>query len=1148
MMSKTLSKQQIFKIMRVTITQLLMTVLVVSIAYAHPTKAQDMLQERVNLNLKNGSMKGVIQSIEKQVDVTFSYQKGVIAQDEKINLSLSNETLENVMKKVFAPRNIKYQFQKNNQIILEKGKFGEMESANADLAPSTSSEIIVADRSISGKVVDDKGEPIPGVNVRLKNTTKGVATNDKGAFTISLPEKGNSTLVFSFVGFNSQEIVVGNQTNLTVKMVPSEETLNEVVVIGYGSVKKKDLTGAVGTISAKEITRGNPTNATQALQGQVPGVVVTKMSNKPGQLWSIAIRGENTITANPNADGAVNQTLVSSSPQNMNTEPLVVIDGVIGGKLQDINPADIQTIDILKDASSTAIYGSRGANGVVIITSKRGTTGKPRVTFDSYVGVKSPDHLPKMQNAQEYYKSSLTDAALNGAIVSASMFNVNEMNIINSGKTTDIVGLLTKPGINTGANLAVSGGVGGTNYRFSAGYIQEDGMMPLTNFKKYSLNAAVDSKIASFLKVGATIYSNYTTNPTGSFEVPRTAYRERPTSTIYYADLVDPVVGGDASIGNIDGYAVRMGRGSAVNPLLEASSLSNYTWTRNVSSQMGNVYAEFELYKGLTFKTSISASYQMAKQDEYRGKYSKAVNVSGNTRASVENDFFLSYTFDNQLTYNLEKGKSKINVTALQSAFKTTTEMNAIAATGLPYVSYWYNLASGTAAPVIYSAFSQRTLESYMGRMNYTYDGKYIVTLTARSDGASQLAEGHKWAFFPSGAFAWRLGEESFIKNLNFFNDLKLRASFGQVGNSIVSPYATAATLLNTNYGYGQNPGIGFAPNNLPNQDLSWERSEELNLGLNATFLKNRISLTAEWYNRSTKDLIMKQAIPTSTGFNTIIANVGRVSNKGVEILLNTTNISTKNFIWTSALTFAKNINRLEELPNGAMYGWSGNTNPENILAVGYPLKSFLYYKANGIYQLGDAEEAKKYSSYPGAVRIVDQNNDGKISSGVVGQDDRVILGSQLPNFTMGLTNRVSYKNFDLAVMMYYRDGTMYKNGFLSNYVSDPGGGGRLSLNYWTKENPSNDMWGMGVPSTTGRDAIYFQDASFLRISDITLGYTLPRKILDKMGIDNMRMYLQSINPAYFTKFSGGDPEYNGAAYQDDFPSSTLTFGFNVGF
>ena len=1003
-------------------------------------------------------------------------------------------------------------------------------------------------RPLTGTVKNsENGAAIVGASVVIKGTTKGTVTNVDGKFTLDVPTKGtNNVLVISSVGFTSTEIKLTNQTSINTTLTSDSKQLEDAVVIGYGSVKKKDLTGAVGTVSAKEITRGNPSNATQALQGQVPGVLVTKLSNKPGQLWSIAIRGENTITANPNADGATNLTLVSSNPQNMNTEPLVVIDGVVGGKLQDISPADIQTIDILKDASSTAIYGSRGANGVVIITSKRGSTGKPRVTVDFYSGRKTPDHLPPMQNAQQFYKSSLTDAALNGAVVSETMFNVNELAIINGGRTTDLVGAMTQPGINLGANIAVSGGTNGTNYRFSGGYIQEDGMQANTTSKKYNLNAAVDSKITKYLKVGFTLYANYSANPTGSFEALRTAYRERPTSVIYYKDLVDPVIGRDDITGSVNGYAVRMGRNTAMNPVLEASSLANYTWTRTVASQMGSAYGELNLVKGLVFKTTISASNQHAKQDEYRGTYSKSVNL-GLTRGSVEDDYITAYTFDNQLTYNLEKGKSKLNVTGLQSAFKTSTEMNVGSVTNLPFNSFWYNMQSAGSYS-IGSSFNQRSLSSYMGRINYTFNDKYLFTFTGRSDGASQLAEGKKWAFFPSGAFAWRLGDENFVKDLNVFSDLKLRVSFGQVGNSVVSPYQTSATLAGTNYNFGQNAGIGLAPGNLPNQELGWERSEELNLGLNVGFFNNRVTAAIEVYNRTTKDLIMRQALPTTSGFGSIIANVGRVSNKGVEMLLNTTNITTKNLMWTTSLNFTKNVNRLEELPNGAKYGWSGGTNPENALAVGHPLKSFLYFQAAGIWQLGDSAEAKRYGQVPGQVRIVDQNNDGKISAGVIGQDDRVIVGSQLPNYTLGMTNRVSYKNLDVAVMMYYRNGTMFKNGFMSSYISDAGGGARLNLNYWTRNNPSNEIWGMGIPGSNFRDAIFYQDASFLRIADVTFGYTLPKAKTDKMGIDKMRFYLQLINPAYFTKYLGGDPEYNGAAYQDDVPSSTVTFGFNLGF
>ncbi len=1093
-------------------------------------------ETKLSLKFDKESLENVFSKIEANSEFSIFYKNELIKNSQKISGEFKDVMISEILDQVLKSAELTYTI-KDKLIMIVPNDY----VAGNTIAPQSG-------RKVTGKVADQSGTVVPGATIVIKGTTTGTVTDNNGNF--SLPNVSEKTvLVCSFIGMKSQEAVVGNKATISFTLSDESIGLEEVAVIGYGTIKRKDLTGAVSSIKSVDIVRGNPTSPVQALQGAVPGVVITKLSNKPGALWSIDIRGENTITADPNADGTKNLTLTSSTPQAQGTEPLVVIDGVIGGRLMDINPADIESIDILKDASSTAIFGSRGANGVIIITSKRGISGKPRVTFDSYVGIKTPAHLPRMQNAQEFYKSTITDAQLNGSsITEANTFNVNEMNIINNGRSTDIVRELTKPGMNTGNTLAISGGNDATTYRISGGYINEDGMINLTNYKKYNVNATIDSKITKFLKVGVTIYENFSTNPMGSLEVLRTAYRSRPTVTLFYSDLVDAAIGGDAAIGPVNGYAVKMGRNDTMNPLLESSSKSNYVWTRNVSSQMGNAYAEINLLKGLVFKSSVSASYQLAKQDEYRGKYSKSVNLGANTRASVENDYFTSYTFDNQLSYNYKKGKSNLSATALQSVYKTTTEMNVIAVTGLPYVSYWYNLASATSTPTIGSQFFQRTLESYMGRVNYTYNDKYVFTLTGRGDGASQLAEGHKWAFFPSGAFAWRLVDEPFIKKIAAISDLKLRVSYGQVGNSVVAPYSTTANLLTTNYGFGPVAGIGFAPNNLANQGLGWERSQELNLGLNLGFFKNRITAAIEVYDRTTKDLIMKEALPTTSGFNTITANVGRVSNKGVEILLNTVNVASKSVNWTTAINFAKNVNKLEALPNGAQFGWSGSTNPENVLAVGQPLKSFLYFQSNGIWQLKDSVLAKSFSALPGQVRIVDQNNDGKITLGVVGKDDRVILGSQLPKFTVGMTNRVSFKNFDLSVMMYYRNGTMYKNAFLAGYVSDAGGGGRLALNYWTKNNPSNEIYGMGIAANNYRDAICFEDASFLRISDITFGYNIPKAKLEKLSIDRVRVYLQVINPAYFTKFHGGDPEYNGGAYQDDVPSETFTFGFNIAF
>jgi len=987
-----------------------------------------------------------------------------------------------------------------------------------------SSMVWAQNRQITGRVINNEtGAIIAGASITVKGNSKGVIADVDGKFTISVASKGNTVLVIQSVGFANQELVVNSQTSLLVKLVSESKALDDVVVVGYGAVKKKDLTGAVGSINSAEIVRSNPTNVTQAIQGQVPGVVVTKGSNLPGQAFSIDIRGENTISGV--------------------TEPLVVIDGVIGGRLRDINPADIASIDILKDASSTAIYGSRGANGVIIITSKKGSIGKAKVTLDSYLGQKTPAHLPELQTAQQFYQSMATDVALN--LGTPLVFSVNELAQINSGGSTNWVKELTKPSINTGSTVAVSGGTAGTTYRFSGGYIQEDGNIPNTTYKKYSLNGGIDSKINNFLRVGFSAYVNFNNNPTGSYEALRSAYRSRPTGVVYYKDLVDPTAGYDAAIGPWNGYAVWMGikDNQVLNPLVE-SDPANYQFSITTTNEMGNAYAEITLLKGLTFKSSISASVIDNRQGDYRGTYTKdraAVNLP---KATYSTSDYAIYTFDNQLNYNYAKGKSKLSVTALQSAYKNTVESYSIAVQNLPYASAWYNLGTAGLSNVtaVNSSYALNTLQSYMGRINYTYNDKYLLTLTGRGDGASQLSNNNKWAFFPSGALAWRIGDENFIKKTNIFSDLKLRVSYGQVGNANVSPYSTQASILNTIYGYDQALGNGFAPGNLGNQDLKWERSEELNLGLNFGFLNNRISGAVEVYNRTTKDLILKENLPTSTGFTTVNANVGRISNKGVEILLNTRNVSNKNFSWTTSMNFSKNINRIEELANGvsAIIG--------NSLFVGSPVKVYYDYKFAGIWQIADSALAKTFGQAPGSVRVVDQNGDGVISS-ATGKDDRVVLGTQLPNFTIGMTNRMNYKQFDLSFMMYYRNGTFYNNNLLNGTMGDYTNTryNHIVLNYWTRNNPTNDWYGVGV-SQPYKSAIQYEDASFLRISDITLGYSVPKVKLDKWNLDRMRVYFQLTNPRFFTKYHGQDPEYNSSSYIDDVPYIIYTFGLNIGF
>jgi TonB-linked SusC/RagA family outer membrane protein len=608
----------------------------------------------------------------------------------------------------------------------------------------------------------------------------------------------------------------------------------------------------------------------------------------------------------------------------------------------------------------------------------------------------------------------------------------------------------------------------------------------------------------------------------------------------YYADLANPSENQDL---NVNGVAFWMGINDkqVPNPLLDVDPQQSklQTTTANI---MGNAYVEYSPIKGLSIRSSLSATYGSTRVGDFRGMWTKS-QIGAKPRTQYDNRTIGSYTLDNIINYNIDLGKHKINLTGLQSAFYQRNETYTVAAKDLPFDSYWYALNTGTITG-FGSSLVERSLSSFMGRANYTFNDKYLLTVTGRSDGASQLAEGNKWAFFPSVALAWRLGDEAFIRNIKAISNLKLRASYGEVGNSTVSPYSTQAGLLNTGYDFDGTAAYGFAPSNLGNKDLRWERSKEFNFGLDYGFLENRISGTVELYDRKTVDLILNQKIPTASGFSQVTSNVGKIQNKGIEILLNTVNVATKDFSWNTTITFTKNKNKLLEL-----YGDGQTVDKGNKLFVGYPIKANFDYKFDGIWQTADKDLATKYKQVPGSVRVVDANNDGVISS-TEGIDDRMYLGTQLPNFLMGMTNRFKYKEFDFSFFTYYRNGTQYNNSTLSGTFGEIGAtryNKLASLDYWRSDNPSNTYFGV-VAANPYRSAINYQTASFLRISDITLGYSLPKGVMNRMKLNNARVYAQVINPFITSKFTGFDPEFNSAIYQDDVPSMTISLGLNVSF
>lgn len=1103
------------KLMRVSFIQLLLSLIGLGISYAHTAVGQEVLEQRISVRASNDNLKSMLNVIEHNVKVKFVYNPREINIGQKVSFEARNETLKAVLEKICKPLQISYEVN-GKQILLYKEMVGFVEEPKLVL-PSIKVEEVKPLKIISGKVSDEKGDGIPGVSVVMKGTNKGITTDIEGVYRLDVPNE-STILVYSYVGYLTQEITVGNRSTIDVKLVPDDKALDEVVVIGYGEQKKSDLTGAVASVQSKDIIRANPVLASKALQGQVAGATVTKSDNRPGSSYNITIRGENTI--------------------NNSTAPLVVIDGLMGGDINNLNPNDIQSMDVLKDASSTAIYGARGANGVIIITTKKGLSGKPRVSYDSYVGIKVPAHLPKLMNSEQFYKATYTDRILEGA--TEAKFTSIELENIKNGKSTDWVDLVTDPGVQTSHNLSIAGGNEKTTYRFSGGFLNEDGNVKSTNFKRYNMNAGLDSKLGEHFKVGFTSYATYSVQNLGSQESLRGAYRVRPTGVVYYNDLPNPSENQDL---NINGLAFWMGINDkqVSNPLADIDPNQSKLRT-TVSSIMANAYVEYSPIKGLSIRSSLSSTYNTTKLGDFRGTWSKT-QIGAKPRTQLDNRILGSYTLDNIINYNLELGQHKINLTGLQSAFYQSVETSSIAVRDLPYDSDWYAINTGTVTAYS-SSLVERSLSSYMGRLNYTFRDKYLLTVTGRSDGASQLAPGNKWAFFPSVALAWRLIDESFIQRAKVLSNLKLRLSYGEVGNSTVNPYSTQAGLLNTGYDFDGTAAFGFAPANLGNKNLRWERSRELNLGLDFGLLGNRISGTVELYDRKTNDLILNQRIPTTSGFSQVISNVGKIQNKGIEILLNTVNIATPDFSWNTTLTFTKNNNKLLEL-----YGDGQQADKGNKLFVGYPIRANFDYEFNGIWQTADKDLAAKYGQVPGSVRVVDQNNDGKISS-TDGIDDRVYLGSELPNFIMGMTNRFKYKNFDLSFFAYYRNGTLYNNRTLSGTFGEIGAqryNKLAELDYWTSNNPSNTYFGVAAANPY-RSAINYQDASFLRISDITLGYNIPKGLMEKWKFYNARVYTQVSNPVIVSKFVGFDPEFNSAIYQDDVPSVTFSLGVNLSF
>jgi len=994
---------------------------------------------------------------------------------------------------------------------------------------------------VSGVVVDDQNVTMPGVSVIVKGTTTGTVTDFEGEFGITVPA-GTEILVFSFVGCETQEITLdGKTTSYQVKLATSTIGLNEVVAIGYGTVKKSDLTGSVTSVGAKQLAKANKVDAVSAMQGQTAGVVIQRTDNKPGAGgYNIRIRGASTINTNQTA----NQGGFTPG-QN----PLFIVDGIFVDDISFLNPADISRMDILKDASATAIYGSRGSNGVVLIATKRGKSGKLKVNYSNYFGVKQAYNLPSIFNGAEYV-DFIKDVAVGREFTSGNLgyrasdvditdfFDAEEQQNVADGVDTDWVDLLLKTGFQTNHTLGLSGGNENTTYSAGLAYTKDNGNVEGEDYTRYNIRGSLKSDLNDWLNVSISNYVTTAIQNTGSWEAFRSAYRLKPIGRPYNDD------------GSLRFFPTEK-ETQITNPLFDTKNITRET---KFLQYIGDIALTIKPFKGMTVTSKFSPNMKYTRYGEYRGLYSKSVSGNAsNRRAQVNNSNYFSYSWDNIFNYKYSQGIHAFNVTGVMSRFLERSEGYYTQVRNFTTDAYsFYNLGAGTDIRDVSSDFVKQTLESYTGRLNYSLMDKYLFTVTGRYDGASMLSEGNKWAFFPSAAFAWKMMDEDFMQNQELLSNAKLRLSYGKTGNNGqgggLTPLSSQSFLGSSATNLGDVSTSALYITNLANPDLTWEETTEVNVGIDFGFLNNTINGSIDVYNRKNTNIIFGKDLPAVTGYSTIFENIGESTNKGIEISLNTVNISTENFRWTTNFNFASNKNTLDKLygDQDITFGINGTS---LIHRVGESIGSIYDYEFDGIWQLEEVAEAAVYGQLPGQVRVSDLNNDGKIDA----DNDRKVIGQVTPKWTGGITSSMNYKNFDFSFAVNISQGNMYRSNFHANYAwgwsSQPNRTfNGYNTDYWTPENQSNNYHQPGNAGQYG-SAIQYKDVSFTKVGYITLGYKLPSDLLGKIKVNSLRVYATVQNPFIFTDYDGWDPESAGRnQWGAAFMSRTIMAGVNLNF
>ena len=1099
---------------------------------------------KVNLKLNNAPVKELFNAIEKQTPYRFSYRDADIKGKQNVTVSSQDESLKELLTRELAQRGLSYRVSDNLIIIL----------------PASQSKTPTGKTSkITGIVKDANGEPIIGANITVKGQSIGTITDIDGQFTLDAPE--DATLQVSYIGYTAQDITIGKKKDFNVILEEDTKILDEVVVVGYGVQKKSDVTGAMIRVDSEELNSRPVANAFDAMQGKAAGVDIVS-NERPGEVGTINVRGVRSLSAS-------------------NT-PLYVVDGIplmSTSGIETLNPQDIESIDVLKDASATAIYGSRGANGVILVTTKQGKEGKMSLNYSGTLTVEKLQDYSEMMNSAEYidwrrwsyyylnperYPRGDQPTKENDYEIFLGASDPYAWRNIEKGwangtwdgslvPTTDWGDMVTQTGITHEHTLSASGGSEKIKGYASIGYLNNEGTVKGQSYTRYTTKFSLDLTPAKWFNMGLNINGTFSEQEYGSSaSVVGSLLKNMPANLYAASTSLFPYAVPYDDQGNRIDYP------GGDDMVKNVANEWNYSENeRRMFRAIGSFYAQldfgemFEPLKGLRYRFNFGPDFRYYRNGTFRD--AESVSSQGTNRASLTNQSDFSWTLDNLIYYDREFDKHTLGITLLQSATKYHYEESSMAAENIPLPSAKWNALTQENVSLLdewSSGMTDKQLLSYMFRVNYDYDNRYLLTVSGRWDGASQLAEGNKWAFFPSAALGWRLDQEDFLKNVNWINQLKLRLGVGVTGNSAIDPYQTKGMVVPFYYPFGSTLVPGYAASEplaggetvtMANPDLTWEKTLQYNVGVDFSFFKGRLSGVVDFYTSHTSDLLMAMSIPSLTGYTSTYANVGKTSNIGVDITLNTVNVKTRDFEWSTTINAAWQKDKIDELANGK------EDDINNKWFIGEGLEVIYDYESAGIWREEDAEEMAKFNANghsftAGMVRPVDQNGDYRIDP----NDDRVIIGHTRPRWTFGMTNTFSYKNFDLSILLYGRFG----------YTVDTGGewqGGRYmqrKIDYYN-ENNKDAEYQKPIYNIGGGDPYYrilgYKTGAFLKVRNISLGYTFPQKLIAKSGLTNLRIYVQAKNPGRI--FSSIDfLELDASQAYTSTWNRGFTVGLNVGF